>query len=67
MILFRECLEHNIMPFIIHNENRAEYFAALNAAHTAGTSKLAAFFEKEQAYYAAQCDFLIYIIGMKII
>ena len=57
MILFRECLEHDIMPFIIHNENRAEYFAALNAAHTAGISKLAALFEREQADYAAQCDF----------
>ncbi len=27
IILFKECLEHDIMPSIIHNENRIKYAA----------------------------------------
>lgn len=58
MILFKECLEHNIMPFIIHNENRIKYITALKDAQVNGdNSKLAKYFEEEQTDYAKQCEF----------
>lgn len=58
IILFKECLEHNIMPFIIHNENRIEYITTLRNAQVNGdSSKLAQYFEREQKDYARQCEF----------
>ena len=58
MLLFKECLEHNIMPFIIHNENRIRYITALKEAQTKGdNSKLAVYFEEEQRDYASQCEY----------
>lgn len=57
IILFRECLEHNIMPFIIHNENRIKYIVELKTAQTNGdTSKLAQYFMEEQKEYSKQCE-----------
>ena len=58
MILFKECLEHGIMPFIIHNENRIKYVSTLKDAQVNGKySKLANYFEEEQKIYAEQCEF----------
>ena len=58
IILFRECLEHNIIPFIIRNDNRTEYIVSLKTAHTEkrydGLVKL---FAKEQEAYKEKCDF----------
>ena len=52
MILYRECLRQNIMPFIIHNENRIEYISSLNKAQTGGDyADLVTLFEKEQLKY----------------
>jgi Fic family protein len=57
IILYKECIEHDIMPFIIHNENRTEYVISLKEAQTRGTcSKLAKYFEREQKDYAAKCE-----------
>lgn len=58
IILFRECLENNIIPFIIKNENRAEYIVSLHDAQVNGNySGLSKLFEKEQKEYKAQCIF----------
>ena len=58
MILFRECLKNNIVPFIIHNENRIQYVDALKTAQTANDyTKLVRFFEDEQSAYMEQCNF----------
>lgn len=58
MILFRECLRHNITPFIIHNENRIQYVDSLKTAQTKGDyTKLTSFFEKEQESYMEQYKF----------
>lgn len=58
IILFRECLEKNIIPFIIKNENRAEYIVSLHDAQVNGNySGLSKLFEKEQKEYKAQCIF----------
>lgn len=57
IILFKECLEHDIMPFVIHNENRIRYVAALKKAQLEGdSSELANYFEEEQKDYARQCE-----------
>lgn len=57
MILFKECLEHNIMPFIIRNENRIKYVSALKEAQINGdNSKLTGYFEEEQREYAKQWE-----------
>lgn len=57
MILFRECIEKGIMPFIIHSENRPVYISSLRTAQMDGAEeKLAQFFEKEQGHYAECCE-----------
>lgn len=57
IILFKECLEHDIMPFIIHNENRIKYVSSLREAQMTGDySKLTACFKDEQRDYARQCE-----------
>jgi Fic family protein len=57
LILFKECLEHDIMPFIIHNENRIKYVSSLKQAQVSGdVSKLTQYFEEEQKAYAVQCE-----------
>lgn len=58
MILFRECLRNDIAPFIIHNENRIQYVDALKRAQTEEDyTRLALFFEKEQATYQEKYEF----------
>lgn len=55
IILFKECLEHDIIPFIIHNENRIKYVTSLKEAQTGGDcSKLVQFMEQEQKAYLEQ-------------
>jgi len=57
IILFKECLENDIMPFIIHNENRIKYVSSLREAQVTGDcSKLAGYFEEEQKSYRKQCE-----------
>jgi Fic family protein len=57
LILFKECLENDIMPFIIHNENRIRYTSALKEAQTTGNcSKLIQHFGEEQKDYERQCE-----------
>lgn len=57
IILFKECLERDIMPFIIHNENRIQYVSSLKEAQVTGdNSKLTSYFEQEQIAYTKQCE-----------
>lgn len=58
MILFRECLRHNVMPFIIEDANRPEYLDALKAyRQDHSVDELTALFRKEQEYYLDQCAY----------
>lgn len=58
MILFRECLYHRLMPFIIEDVNRPEYLEAIKMyRNTEDASKLVSLFEKEQMYYQNQCEY----------
>lgn len=60
LLLLRECLASDIIPVIIQDENKLEYYHALNTAQTKKEYKeLCQFFEKEQAkYYSVLKDFL---------
>ena len=56
IILFRECLYHGIVPFIIEDRNRPEYLEALKLYRQTGDANaLADLFQKEQEYYFEQC------------
>ena len=56
IILFRECLRHDISPFIIEDANRPEYLEALKAYRQDGnTTALITLFQKEQEFYFNQC------------
>lgn len=53
IILFKECLRSNIMPFIIGDDRKAEYYECLNNAQQKGDyAPLIRFFEEEQEKYA---------------
>lgn len=52
MILFKECLANNIVPFIIRDDRKVEYYHALNAAQTKGIYEtLEHLFLDEQSEY----------------
>ena len=58
IILFRECLNNDIVPFIIRNDNRIEYIMSLHEAQVNGNyTGLTKYFEKEQREYKTQCDY----------
>lgn len=53
IILFKECLRSNIMPFIIGDDRKAEYYEFLNKAQMDGEyGPLIGFFEEAQQKYA---------------
>ena len=57
IILFKECLKNGIVPFIIRDERKAEYYHTLNAAQTRGAyGSLERFFLEEQAEYRALAE-----------
>ena len=52
LILFRECLKHEITPFIIRDENRVDYMNALtDYRKTDNVQKLLELFRIEQQFY----------------
>lgn len=60
IILFKECLKNDIIPFIIEDFNKIEYYSSLKKAEEGDYSKLIYLFEKSQArYYDMAKDFVI--------
>ena len=60
IILFRECLCHEIAPLIIEDAHRAEYLEALKEYREhQKVSKLIFLFQKEQEYYWNQCQYFL--------
>ena len=61
IILFKECLKNNIIPFIISDDNKQRYYDCLNIAqHNGGYGNLAAYFKEEQEnYYDLTYGFVI--------
>ena len=64
MILFKECLRSQIMPFIIGDERKAEYYECLNhAQQNEDYEPLTQFFEQEQERYLEMIkDFICSIV-----
>ena len=64
MILFKECLRSNMMPFIIGDDRKAEYYEYLNNAQQDGDyGPLIRFFEHEQERYVRMVkDFICPVI-----
>lgn len=58
MILFKECLKHQIIPFIIEDTNRITYYNALSAV-----DKLEELFKQEQKIYTD--ELIPYIMDTK--
>lgn len=60
MILFRECLYHGIVPFIIEDSNRPEYLDALKMyRQSQDVTALITLFQKEQEYYWNRCQYFL--------
>ena len=60
IILFRECLHHNIAPFIIEDKNRPEYLEVLKEyRQTKTTHRLVELFKMEQENYYNQCQYFL--------
>lgn len=57
LILFRECLINNLIPFIIEDKNRNEYIEALKTARDDDFSALVQLFQKEQKAYKEEIDY----------
>ena len=57
LILFRECLRNDIIPFVIEDANRHEYVEALKAYRENDCEKLVALFRKEQEFYCNKCSY----------
>lgn len=59
LILFRECLNNDLIPFIIEDKNRNEYIEALKTARDNDFSTLAQLFRKEQKAYKEEIDYFM--------
>ena len=62
MMLFKECLRQGIVPVIIRDSDKADYYRALNRAQKTGdTEELCAFFRKEQQTYLEEIRKFLWI------
>lgn len=60
IILFRECLRHDISPLIIEDAHRPEYLESLKEYREhQTTTNLVSLFKKEQEYYWSQCQYFL--------
>ena len=57
VILFKECLKNGLVPFVISDDKKIEYYHALNTAQSKGDyAPLEAFFVEEQTDYYQQVE-----------
>lgn len=64
IILFKECLRSNMMPFIIGDDRKAEYYEYLNnAQQNEDYDSLIQFFKQEQEQYSQMVRDFIYPVG----
>lgn len=60
LILFRECLKHEIVPVVIEDANRNEYLEALKEyRETEKLDKMIGLFKKEQQFYLEKCKYFM--------
>ena len=63
MIILKQCLDNDIVPFIIRDSNKAEYYRFLNKAqHEEDYNGLVRYFEKEQQYYIENTIQMLYTL-----
>ena len=61
MIILKQCLDNNIIPIIIRDDNKAEYYRSLNKAqHENDYSSLVKYFQKEQKYYVDNTEKMLF-------
>ena len=61
MIILKQCLDNNIIPIIIRDDNKAEYYRSLNKAqHANDYSSLVKYFQKEQKYYVDNTEKMLF-------
>lgn len=61
MILLKQCLDANIIPVIIRDDNKLEYYRCLDKAQNKHDfSSLIDYFEKEQRYYVDNVQGMIF-------
>lgn len=61
MIILKQCLDNNIFPIIIRDDNKAEYYRSLNKAqHENDYSSLVKYFQKEQKYYVDNTEKMLF-------
>lgn len=61
MIILKQCLDSDLIPVIIRDSNKAEYYRFLNKAqHEEDYNGLVRYFEKEQRYYVDNTIRMIY-------
>lgn len=60
LILFRECLKHEVMPVVIEDANRNEYMEAFKEHREEKlVHKMTRLFQKEQAFYREKCGYFV--------
>lgn len=60
LILFRECLIHDLIPVVVENASRSEYLDALKEYREKGSLlKLVDLFQKEQRYFYEKCSYFM--------
>lgn len=60
ILLFRECLKNEIVPFVIEDANRNEYLEALKEYREDNRpTKLIELFKNEQTYYLEKCRYFM--------
>ena len=61
MIILKQCLDNNIIPIIIRDDNKAEYYRSLNKAqHENDYSSLVKYSQKEQKYYVDNTEKMLF-------
>lgn len=60
VILYKECLRHKIIPFIVTDKNKGTYYAGLNKAQTENQydALVKLFVEEQESYYSFLQNFL---------
>ena len=59
LILFRECLNNDLIPFIIEDKNRNEYIEAFKTSRDNYFSALSHLLRKEQKAYKEEIDYFM--------
>lgn len=58
LLIYRECIKHNIFPMIIQDRNRRKYIDATNEFRDSGSiNNMVEYLKEEQDYYIKECEY----------